>query len=386
MPTLTLVRVLFCGQGMMALVEVYDDGVEKAKADYLALIDCGGSQKYSVDAINAIVTKVGARTPPRLDYLVISHQDRDHVARLADLGPRLKKIKATVGTIFLGGVEWSDKNKTTVNLFIKTVGYKGDAVKFAGVKESSYTGATQRAEVTCLAEHEDVYLRLLVSRIPLPNEEEDIRRNASSAVVAIENGTYSVVLPGDATVQTMTEINGSPAVTLKLLPEVVGLEVPHHGALRTSVTNYAAGGDPDTFTYTVATNFSAAMPAKRIVASAGPRNRHKHPMQEILTRFATGLADVDEHSYVAWVFASERWTNNPTKKGTYATVRQLDGLDPKKSGAAKRRKTTTLETGEVVLKLAPLGVLRPEEMVEFRPYRRAGASDTEEPPVYAPAP
>ena len=43
MPSLTRVMILYCGQGMTTLVEIYDDGNVKDAADYLALIDCGGS-------------------------------------------------------------------------------------------------------------------------------------------------------------------------------------------------------------------------------------------------------------------------------------------------------------------------------------------------------
>ena len=36
MPSLTRVMILYCGQGMTTMVEVYDDGVVKETADYLA--------------------------------------------------------------------------------------------------------------------------------------------------------------------------------------------------------------------------------------------------------------------------------------------------------------------------------------------------------------
>ena len=45
-----------------------------------------------------------------------------------------------------------------------------------------------------------------------------------------------------------------------------------------------------------------------------------------------------------------------------------------------------LSYGDVVCKLAPPGVLRVEEMVEFRPRGTLGLTDQDEPVRYAPAP
>jgi glyoxylase-like metal-dependent hydrolase (beta-lactamase superfamily II) len=85
MPPLTRVMILYCGQGMTTMVEVYDDGVVKDQADYLALIDCGGSSGAAEHAVNYVAGKILYAHGMTLDLLVISHQDGDHHSFLNQL-------------------------------------------------------------------------------------------------------------------------------------------------------------------------------------------------------------------------------------------------------------------------------------------------------------
>src|SRR5262245_12325682 len=105
MAQLTLVRLLWSGQGMTTLVHCYAAGVEKDRADFLVLVDCGGNIEWGDLALNYIAAKVLATKEKKLGAVIISHQDQDHVCLLRGLGDRLRG-KATVGLVILGGLSW----------------------------------------------------------------------------------------------------------------------------------------------------------------------------------------------------------------------------------------------------------------------------------------
>jgi hypothetical protein len=122
MPSLTRVMILYVGQGMMTLVEIYSNGVAKPAADYLALIDAGGSSDKAADAVDYVVTKILAKADKKLDLVSISHQDGDHVTLLKSLAEKLTGKGVTCGRIFAGGSGWSSARAQTVKDFAKVVG------------------------------------------------------------------------------------------------------------------------------------------------------------------------------------------------------------------------------------------------------------------------
>lgn len=398
MAALTIVRVLFCGQGMTNLIEVYDGGVEKPAADWLAVVDCGGNTSWGKYAVDQIVAKVKARKSKRLECLVISHQDDDHLALLSQLGPELKAIKAPVEKVYAGGLYWGDKSNEILGDFLDTVGYPFTKLVTDGVGATSdYVGAKTRAQLTSIASYGDTHVRRLMTNVSLTSGAADIKRNASSTVVAIDNGTNVVLLPGDATYETMAEISALPATAKKLVLPVFATGIPHHGALRTAVENYVASKDPSDFGYRIVDGFAKLIGSERAAASAGPYNGYKHPIQEVLMRFYSKLVVAKKHTYVSYVFQR---TDGKTHDGweTWDTDAALDctvvSIGDHASGPNKREAVSSKGVpkgpfvfGDVLYKLAATGVLRPEEMVEFRPRGTFGvAGFADEGVTYAPAP
>lgn len=369
MASLTLVRMLFCGQGMMHLVEVYDDGVEKPAADFLALVDCGGDKPHSVASLKDIQEKVNSRKPPVLDCVVISHQDRDHVNQLRHLAPLMEAIGAKVtGPVFIGGEAWVGQ-PGKVDTFLKAVGRTRKDARFGqDGGESHYLGRADRPQLGYVVQHGDVFLRLLVSNLKGAGGNVP---NTSSAVVVVENGAYAVVLPGDATYETMQFVNKIPDLD-KLLPTVIGCAIPHHGALATAVANYTSGDDLDTFDWTIITDFAhKSIKAQLVAASAGPWNTHCHPVEAIIDVFMeNNVIEFRDHTYVVYLYYQEHWVTRDNYLPVECTVKKIDP-DPLywPRGKGTRVKGTAFTSGEVVYKLAPVGVLKPEEMVEFRPHR-----------------
>ncbi|HEU0131219.1 MAG TPA: hypothetical protein VFQ85_09550 [Mycobacteriales bacterium] len=396
MAALTIVRVLFCGQGMTNLVEVYDDGVEKAQADWLALVDCGGDHALAKTAIDAIVAKVAAHDK-RLDCLVISHQDRDHLGLLTLLGPRLQKLGATIGKVFLGGICWKKGNRAIVDGFLTRLEYGGSEVRVDGPEASDYRAATTRAELKAVAQGHGTFVRRLITNVAFGSGA--VRKNASSAVVVVENGTSAVLLPGDATLATMDAIDALPPGAKALLPRpVLGTSVPHHGALATAVENYEAHGEPARFGYRSVDAFVTYLSSKRAVASAGPYNRPFHPVEEVLVRFHDPLLLVEDHTYMAWSFNDgnrrkpDGWRTLSTDRELHCTVKSIGevaGADPGlKTRTAKGGVVQKFVTGDVVFRMAPPGVVPPERVVEFVPRGTldVAVSSPDDGVVYAPAP
>ncbi|MGW0748134.1 MBL fold metallo-hydrolase [Streptomyces sp. NPDC002587] len=385
-------KLLWCGQGMTTLVEIYDDGVEKDAADYLALIDCGGSPTYGKDAVNLIKDKVAKRTttPKKLDLVVISHQDDDHNGLLGALGKELKTLDARVGSVHIGGLSWIQGNKDSVTEFLAAVKYAGGAVNFDAPAQTDYPGGG--VAPTHIAAHGDVKFRLLISNLAVPNVTDDIVRNGSSAVVVVDNGINTVVLPGDATFQTMLAIN-TRLGGAQLTPQVLALEIPHHGALRTAVENYAKSGKKKTdFTWTIIDDFATkVMKPKNVGASAGPWNTDNHPVQEVIDVFIGTTETVTAHTYVAFIFFQKKtmiqWATLTTDRAVETTIRQLVLHQKKrKLNAPPAAAGADFVVGHIVYRLTGALGVRPEEMVEFRPVRTLRMHGPDEDVVQAPEP
>jgi len=387
MPSLTRVMILYVGQGMMTLVEIYSNGVAKPAADYLALIDAGGSSDKAADAVDYVVTKILAKADKKLDLVSISHQDGDHVTLLKSLAEKLTGKGVTCGRIFAGGSGWSSARAQTVKDFAKVVGIVPETIVFGVPYCTDYAGAKKRDELKHLAQFGDVFFRILVSGLAVtgPGITPDVQKNASSAMVVIENGSFSVVLPGDATYQTMEAAIGILQAAPSLLPQVVALEIPHHGALRTAVENYYAQGQLKDFNWTKLEEFAGVLNAKWVLASAGPRNNHNHPIEEVFRVFYPWLIAIPMHDYTSFIFEPymdqiprgwTTWTN--ATAATSSTVQRLNFPNG------------VLATGNLEVSITGQGLLATEDMVRFIPRSLipggAGPDDIEDLIVFAPAP
>jgi beta-lactamase superfamily II metal-dependent hydrolase len=391
---LTRVNILWCGQGMTTLVEGYRDGVVKQKADYLALVDCGGNTEWGQHAIDYIAGKVLATDTKKLDALIISHQDKDHVVLLKGLGEKFEDEDVTVDEVFLGGLAWETSNMTTVENFLNTVDYDLDYVTFDAPKLSHYTGVKEPSKLRYWDQFGKVKIRALVSGL-VTTGRPDIRKNASSAVVVVDDGTWAVVLPGDATYQTMDAVNQIKNINTLLRP-VFALEIPHHGALRTAVEEYVANKDPSEFNFDIITKFAEIVAPHNVAASAGPWNGHKHPIEEVLEVFDPHLATTNDHTYVSYVFSRpdgithKGWTEFEEVTYTeWCTVHAIANTATKSKSKFKLVKTEGRYNGPFVAGDITFDLqdgLPPEEMVRFHPVGIIGPDPAGELVPFAPAP
>lgn len=370
MTALTRVAILFCGQGMATLIEYYPDGDKDSVPTQLVLVDFGGNQRYAEIASAYVVEKLQAQASGGIDpfftAVVISHQDGDHLSLLPSLQTGIKDggIEVRCDNWYAGGTAWSAANKKKVESFAAMLTDDDEEydLAFNGPFNSNYTGAKKRADVGHLANFGKTFIRVVISGLKLSSGGEDIIRNASSSVVAVENGEWSMILPGDATYHTMARVNDFYKVwkSTPLIPTVFALEIPHHGALRTAVENYTAKTPLAELDFSIINKFSSNLAPQEVVASAGIRNNHNHPIKEVLDVFTTVRTNSYSQNYVAYVFDKKKskkvegWEEFSTKKGIATTVRTITG-------------TATYGNLFYNIRDSAVAGARPEVKIEFEP-------------------
>ena len=149
---------------------------------------------------------MAAKKDKLLDAVLISHQDSDHVALLPQLAEKMKFLGCTAENMSLGGISWEKVNKTRVTKFAREMDIDEDEIEFNAPYASDYEDVAKRADLGHYISYEDVFIRALVSGLSVTGK-ADIVKNSSSAIVVVENGSFSAVLPGDATYQTMGAAN-----------------------------------------------------------------------------------------------------------------------------------------------------------------------------------
>lgn len=320
---------LYIGQGMANLVEVYES---KADAELpapvikgLVLLDCGsagkegkpgGSQNEpnSPIAVNYIKQRI-QQNAGKLDALILSHLDSDHISRIIDLTGRnkdgvLQSIDRTLigGTVkafnplnnaFTGGgraaglnprarrmAEAVAKISKKVSIFSITDGYVQKNCDFLNFKGAS------------AGFQDELQFRLLANRsLPGLNAGADLFINGNSAVIVAEytggGNHYAFIFPGDATADTYEYINErlekyEDNYTFLTASNRV-LMLPHHGAVRTACKGGRISREGTLKEQLQeAEKFAEKIKATHVYASAHYNARHyAHPNLDILDLFST---------------------------------------------------------------------------------------------------
>ncbi len=224
------------GQGLSVLVRT---------ARHALLYDMGPAMRGGFDAgERAVVPALRAWGVPRLDRVVVSHDDNDHVGGLASV---LRTYPAGVAQAPPG---------------------QGAALEAALPAPRASPGAPELRH--CLAgerwEWDGVRFRFLHPHLHFPN-----LGNESSCVLRIETDHGAALLTGDIGEVIERElVRKSP---MQLRAEVVF--APHHGS--------AGSSDP---------RFVAATGARLALVSSGYRNRFGHPRPQVVARWQAAGAEV----------------------------------------------------------------------------------------------
>lgn len=359
------VAFLHCDQGMGTLVRIYDDSDKLA---HLALLDLGsesGTRKYSDTAISSVTRALKRMetdgNTPTIDLLLISHQDFDHWSLLPDL---LEKIQSDfpsceVDDIYYGGTKWRKKASDAVGEWESEFGVSAEPF---GREVSDYSTPGVKKSIKIV---DGVGFHLLCANVPISRAAADLERNGTSAVVAVNFGGLSAVIPGDATADTVGWINDNVFAPWKKkgkgnpIQPCKALGAPHHGALRTIASNFVSTSRAK---LEVATTFANNVSSKNVVASAGWYSKFNHPYRNVMEILAV-KADDDSvvHDFVWYNGSTSKWEHvEDDERGIFTTVTTLT-TPPKRTGWY----FTITSTGHISFHIDW------EQAEEIPPFRRA---------------
>lgn len=208
---------------------------------------------YLIDGGSSDIKKVGqyriepflkSRGVGRLDYVLISHGDSDHMNGVADLIER-RKIGIEIGTLVLPMQEAWDEALCSLADMARQAGIQVAAIgPGQGIQE-------KEAALSCIQ----------------PAKGDEIQPgNEASMVLALSSGEFDMLLSGDV------EGKGEELLTERLTKTEQArtwevLKVAHHGSRNSTSERF----------------LQSVQPAFAII-SAGEQNRYEHPHQETLVR------------------------------------------------------------------------------------------------------
>lgn len=230
------VAVLDVGQGDAVLVR-FPNGRRM-------LVDAGGASVEGRDlGARVIGPTLRARGIRRLDYLVVTHADIDHIGGAATIVGEFRPAEVWTGVPVAGD---------------------GATARLREVADA--TGATWRQVVRGERLHMGA-VRLDVLHPPAPEWERQRVRNDDSVVLALRHGAVRVLLTGDIGAEVEPDVGQVGDDATGAPPAVTVLKVAHHGS---------AGA-------TSAAWLEATRPSIAIV-SAGAANPFGHPAAAVLAR------------------------------------------------------------------------------------------------------
>jgi beta-lactamase superfamily II metal-dependent hydrolase len=320
------VVVLHCDQGMGTLVKVYEEVMGEEQLVHLALIDLGSetrTKRYATDALDEVMAALGEMYTPRIDLLVLSHQDTDHWSLLPALKDRITARWGTIeiGSFYRGGARWKERALGVVRSYEKAFNVVADPLPRA---HSDYDDPDATPGV--LVDLAGAVFRVLAVNTPTSRSADDLVRNGTSAVIALEFGQNFGIFPGDATADTIAFVN-------KILEEwwkakrkvpvrpcyIIG--APHHGALRTLASNFTVVGPK----LSVAKTFAEAVEPEWVAASAGYESSFFHPFKAVMELLGyRNFHEANSHTYVVWDEENGQWTAvEDTERNLFTTICSL---------------------------------------------------------------
>ena len=206
------------------------------------LIDGGGSESYDVGK-NVLIPYLLARKIKKIDYIIVSHFDTDHISGLLTV---MKELKVDKVIISMQGSN-SENYKKFVNIVkernikVVVVG-KGDRLKIEN----------------------DIYFDFL-----WPNNSDLVTENVlnnNSIVCKMNYRNFSMLFTGDIEEIAEKQILNQYKNNLKILNSTI-LKVSHHGSKTSSTQNFV----------------NAVMP-KIVLIGVGENNKFGHPNEEVIRR------------------------------------------------------------------------------------------------------
>jgi beta-lactamase superfamily II metal-dependent hydrolase len=323
---------------MAHMLQLYDTAETSAPSS-LILIDFGAEtmKKSSNLVINqaapAVTTVVEtlilqqkAGLTPKLDYVLISHQDTDHWSLLNYLMDAVDELKVPmkVGQVIYGGSDWGTGASATVDR-LRTYGVDGLA-PFAALESNVSNYVDANGKIGSLVTIDELVLRILIANAPVAAKKKTgMHKNGTSAVVVIDYSSERMILPGDATWETLAFCNTLlKAWTTSPVQPVKMVSAPHHGALASMAAKRRKGEKSN---LEQLKEFTELVKPEALIASAGFSNSFKHPYRIILDTLGkyTIPSMLGAHEIVVYEEDTADWALDEGKtESIYTTVLSLD--------------------------------------------------------------
>ena len=214
--------------------------------DGTTFLSDGGSTSVSDVGNYRIVPFLKARGVHKIDYLLISHMDQDHINGIKEV---LEDGSIQVKQALLPGLQRKDDAYLEMEALLEN----------ANVEKLCLNSGD-------LAAQGDYSMRCLWP--PVEGQTDD--RNKMSLVMEVEYGEFRMLLTGDIDEQAERQLAATGQ-----LETVDILKVAHHGSKTSSINE-----------------FLAAVKPKIAVISSGEGNKYKHPSPEVVQRLYNLQADV----------------------------------------------------------------------------------------------
>jgi competence protein ComEC len=232
------VTYISVGQGDSALIEIPAFEGEPKKR---MLIDGGGFYSKSFDTGERVIAPLlWKKKIEKIDYLVLSHAQRDHMGGLAFIAERFSPKEFW----------WNGMGELNERL--------GEALIREDVKVRVFSG---RVEIVDINESRIEFINPVGSALADPIDVE-VNLNEASLVMRIVYGDRAFIFTGDIGVESEKKIMASSDVKADVL------KVSHHGSLNSSDAE-----------------FIDAIDAEYAVFSVGWKNRFSFPRKEVVRRF-----------------------------------------------------------------------------------------------------
>jgi beta-lactamase superfamily II metal-dependent hydrolase len=370
-----VVNVMDVGQGQGTFVEVYNTGSVLTNTLLFDLGSAKSSRAAGDPSIAYIVSKVSSMAVPKIDYLSLSHKDRDHVnlvMRLIDaISEKIKPKKLKIGKVRFGGAKgwYKDPLMEKLEEFCKDV----DSLSLR------QTGFTPPKTWKSIWDENDVYVYVVLANVPtdviaMDMDDMDDRpdselANSVSIVSLVYWNGNEFFINGDATFVTIQESN-------KVLKAAVFntkmVTLPHHGSRRTTFGLSESLEDASKESTEIVKTFAKKVNAKTVTASAEDFGNYKHPSYDVITLFNEyadqkkiwyfdpNLADNDRHYLTAYLDTpmtrSKKVTISPAYSSfeTTMNVYSTQYCSPKHRGDYLAPPTNPVDAGTAFKKPPPI--------------------------------
>ncbi len=244
------------------------DGIFLEASGKTMLVDCGSSQEKHVGE-EVLIPFLKSRGIGKLDTIVVSHGDLDHMSGIRDLLED-PDCGIAVGGLILPETSETDKGDRACQELAQLARIKGINVEYCGAGDLLTDVLGEKIEVLCL--HPD------------EKGERIMDRNENSQVFYLTYRKFSMLLTGDIGEDTEYEI-----MERYLLAPVTVLKAAHHGSATSTGKAF----------------LEAVCPAY-VILSYGEGNAYGHPSPQVVERCGEAGAEIYE---TARSGALQLWTD-----------------------------------------------------------------------------